>query len=93
MLLWNGSREELDRQTGRLNVLTFSQNALDLTTDKNGEAQRYRDVNEMSMSELLDPPPGIVAERDLPKLLVEAHRRLATPFTAVSLRWWRWSRC
>ena len=84
VLLWNGSREELDPHTGRLNVLTFSQNALDLNTDKNGDAQRYRDVNEMSMSELLDPPPGIVAERDLPKLEVEAQRRLATPFTALS---------
>ena len=30
VLLVNGSRQELDRQTGRLNILTFSENAIDL---------------------------------------------------------------
>jgi lipopolysaccharide export system permease protein len=84
VLLFHGSRQELDKQTGRLNILTFSQNALNLSADRNGDQQRYRDATEMSLSELLDPPPGIVAARDLPKLLVEAHRRLATPVTAVS---------
>lgn len=84
VVLWNGSRQVLDQHTGRLNVLTFSQNALELTSVASVEAQRYRDVAEMSMRELLDPPPGIVSDRDIPKLAVEAHRRLATPFTAVS---------
>lgn len=84
VLLINGSRQELDRQTGRLNVLTFAQDTMDLNSDRTGAEQRFRDVNEMSMSELLDPPPGIVSDRDLPKLAVEATRRLATPFTAAS---------
>ncbi len=84
VLLWNGSREELDRQTGRLNVLTFAQNALDLTSDAHGDEQRFRDASEMSLGELLHPAPGAVAPRDLPRLLVEANRRLATPFTALS---------
>jgi lipopolysaccharide export system permease protein len=84
VLLLNGSRQEIDRQTGRLDVLTFAQNTIDLAqTGKNGE-QRYRDATEMTIGELLDPPPGMVPERDYPKLRVEAHKRLSSPLTALS---------
>src|SRR5579875_1793346 len=43
VLLINGSRQELDRKTGRLDVLTFNQNAIDLSDGKSDE-QRYRDA-------------------------------------------------
>ena len=84
VLLIDGSREEIDPRTGRLNVLTFAQNSLNLTESGKGEATRLRDPTEMSIEELLHPASGVVADRDLPKLVVEAHRRLATPFTALS---------
>jgi lipopolysaccharide export system permease protein len=83
VLLIDGSREELDPRTGRLNVLTFAQNTIDLTEAKAAET-RLRDPAEMSLHELLHPPPGEANGRDLAKRLVEAHRRLTTPFTAVS---------
>ncbi|MCW3473149.1 LPS export ABC transporter permease LptF [Limobrevibacterium gyesilva] len=84
VLLVNGSRQELDHQTGRLNVLTFAENTVDLTQgDKPGE-QRFRDPTEMSISELLHPAPGSVFERDIGKLRVEAHRRLSSPLTCLS---------
>ena len=81
VLLIDGSREEVDHQTGRLNVLTFAQNTIDLTETGKGEAARLRDPTEMSIEELRHPAAGVVPDRDLPKLLVEAHRRLAGPFT------------
>jgi lipopolysaccharide export system permease protein len=84
VVLFNGSREEIDRQTGRLNVLTFAENSVDLTQADKGDEQRYRDQAEMSIGELLHPAPDQVNDRDIPKLRVEAHRRLATPFTAFS---------
>jgi lipopolysaccharide export system permease protein len=84
VLLFNGSRQEIDRQTGRLNVLTFAENAIDLSPSARGGEQRFRDMSEMSIGELLGPSAGLVQERDIPKLRVEAHRRLATPLTAVS---------
>jgi lipopolysaccharide export system permease protein len=83
VLLLDGSRQEIDRHTGRLNVLTFAQNSIDLTQTGKGEATRLRDPTEMSIQELLHPPSGVFPERDLPKLRVEAHRRLATPFTTL----------
>ena len=36
------------------------------------------------MNELLRPAPGSVAPQMLPKLVVEANRRVATPFAALS---------
>ena len=84
VLLENGSREELDRQTGRLNVLTFTQNSVDLATTNKADEVRYRDVNEMSMSELMHPETSALMARDAGKFIVEAHRRLSGPFTAAS---------
>ena len=83
VLLFNGSREEIDRRTGRLNVLTFARNSIDLSSSNKGE-QRFRDSAEMSMGELLNPDPHTVAGRDRGKLAVEAHRRLTAPLTALS---------
>jgi lipopolysaccharide export system permease protein len=84
VLLQNGSRQEIDRQTGRLNVLTFGQNTIDLSQSTKGDEQRYRDATEMSLPELLHPDPAVVSARDVPKFIVEAHRRLSSPLTAAS---------
>jgi lipopolysaccharide export system permease protein len=84
VLLQSGSREEIDRKTGRLDVLTFDEDTIDLATaSKNGD-QQFRDVNEMSLYELLHPDATQVPERDFGKLAVEAHHRLTQPITALA---------
>ena len=83
VILHNGSRQQIDRATGRLNVLTFTENTIDLATTSKANEQRYRDAAEMSTAELLDPPSSVFA-RDIGKLKVEGHRRLTTPLTAAS---------
>jgi len=83
VLLQNGSRQEIDRTTGRLNVLTFAENSIDLAgNSKNGET-RYRDSAEMSLAELMDPASALNV-RDVGKQMVEANRRLSSPLTAAS---------
>ena len=84
VLLLNGSREELDRQTGRLNVLNFAQNTIALTPTKGGDTEQYRDATEMSIPELLHPDPHTMLARDRGKFLVEANRRMTAPLTAIS---------
>ncbi len=84
VLLENGSREEVDRQTGRLNVLTFSRNSVDLTQAGKADDIRYRDVTEMSLTELEHPETSALLARDAGKFLVEAARRLSSPLTAMS---------
>jgi lipopolysaccharide export system permease protein len=83
VLLENGSREEIDRKTGRLDVLTFAEDTVDLASAHGDDAQRIREDSEMSMQELLHPNPAIVPARDFGKLLVEANRRLTQPLTTV----------
>ena len=82
VLLISGSRQEIDHQTGRLNVLTFGQNDLDLTDNSRTAGERLRDMSELSLMELLDPHPPNA--RDVPKWTAEGHKRLTTPLTAVS---------
>jgi len=83
VLLQAGSRQEIDRSSGRLNVLTFAENSIDLTSSSKGTEQRYRDATEMSLAELMHPDAS-VSPRDVGKLQVEAHRRLSAPLTAMS---------
>ena len=83
LLLDNGSRQEIDKTSGRLNVLSFAENSIDLASNvRNGEV-RYRDNTEMSLGELFRGDAAL-SPRDIGKLLVEAHRRLSAPITAVS---------
>jgi lipopolysaccharide export system permease protein len=84
VLLENGSRQEIDPQTGRLNILTFAENSIELTQGAKAAEQRYRDATEMSLSELLHPNPAVIPARDFGKLRVEAHKRLSAPLTCLS---------
>jgi len=83
VLLEAGSRQEIDRTSGRLNVLTFAENTIDLASNSKGIEQHFRDSTEMSLDELMHPA-ATVGPRDAAKLLVEAHRRLSAPLTAMS---------
>jgi lipopolysaccharide export system permease protein len=73
VLLQNGSREEIDRKTGRLDVLTFAEDCNQLQPD----------VNELGLAELLHPDPATTRPEDVGKYLVEAHHRLTEPITAL----------
>ena len=82
VLLENGSRQEIDRRTGRLNMLTFQQNELDLSDGSKDTGLRQPDMAEAPLSALLNPnQPN---PRDMSKWKAEAHRRLSSPLTAIS---------
>lgn len=83
VVLLNGSREVIDKKTGRLNVLNFERNTIDLSSNKEQSA-RLKDATEMSLYELLHPNAQEVFDRDYGKLSVEAHRRLTSPLTILS---------
>jgi lipopolysaccharide export system permease protein len=82
VLLLSGSREEIDHQTGRLNILTFGQNEIDLSDKTNNGGERLRDMSEMSLGELLNPHP--FSKSDIPKWFAEGNKRLSAPLTTVS---------
>lgn len=82
VLLLDGSRQELDHQTGRLDILTFRQNEVDLAQATHDENNRVADMSEVPLSALLNPHPAL--ERDRGKWLAEGHKRLTAPLTTLS---------
>ena len=82
VLLLNGSRQEIDRQTGRLNVLTFAENEIDLVDNAGPEGQRPPDMSEQGLADLLVPRKA--APRDATKWVAEGHKRLTGPLATIS---------
>src|ERR1019366_7439039 len=82
VLLVNGSRQEIDHQTGRLNMLTFSENELELANASGPEGERPADMSEVGINDLLHP--RLALPRDGPKWIAEAHKRLAGPLASIS---------
>jgi lipopolysaccharide export system permease protein len=82
VLLLDGSRQEIDHQSGRLDMLTFSQNQIDLADATKDEAARPADMSEVPLKDLLDPHP--MFERDRPKWVAEGHKRMSAPLTTLS---------
>ncbi|GAN95861.1 putative permease YjgP/YjgQ family protein [Komagataeibacter europaeus] len=83
VVLFNGSRQEIDSHTGRLNVLTFTRNTIDLSSPHTAHT-RLPDANELPISQLLHPDMRLYSRRDESKMFIEAWRRLSTPFCAFS---------
>jgi lipopolysaccharide export system permease protein len=78
VVMENGSRQELDQNTGRLSMLTFDRYTLDLGELRDAPVGREREARELDFPELwLDPV------RD-PALVVERHLRIAAPLGALS---------
>ena len=78
-----GNRQQYDRDTGKLSILTFERWVLDLDTLRDTPDAHYREAQERFLGELLFPPP------DLNPMLrqtfiVEANQRLTIPLTAFS---------
>jgi lipopolysaccharide export system permease protein len=82
VVLMDGSRQEIDHQTGRLDMLTFRQNDIDLADASKDETARPADMSEVPLSDLLDPHPYFA--RDRPKWIAEGHKRLSAPLTTLS---------
>jgi len=82
VVLFDGSRQVIDHQTGRLNILSFQQNDIDLADNSRNDGTRPADMSEVSLHALLRPHPQNPEDR--PKWVAEAHKRLSTPLTAMS---------
>lgn len=80
ILMVNGSRQQLDRATGKLSVLSFDKYTLDLAEFRDAPELRDRQPDELFMKELLfrRGKPGDISR------LIEANLRLVTPLTALA---------
>jgi lipopolysaccharide export system permease protein len=82
MLMVNGSRQQFDRTTGKLSVLSFEKYTLDLASFRDAPGVRDREPDELYLYELLIPADGRRAMNA--SLIIEANFRLANPLTALA---------
>jgi lipopolysaccharide export system permease protein len=83
IIMVNGSRQRLDRATGKLSVLTFDTYTLDLATLRDAPLIRFRDGQERFLGELFLPPADLDAQTR-ESFLLEGHERLALPLSVFS---------
>jgi lipopolysaccharide export system permease protein len=83
VLMVNGSRQQLERATGKLSVLSFDKYTLDLTSFRDAPGVRERQPDELYLHELLFSR-GPDGRRLSDSRLVEANLRLVTPLTAIA---------
>jgi lipopolysaccharide export system permease protein len=82
VLLKDGSRQQVDAKSGRLDVLTFKRNVISLAQTAKAGAMDDTDAAAAGMAALFHPNVELSpAERA--KWLVEAQRRLSAPLTAL----------
>lgn len=78
VVIGKGSRQELNRETGRFSVLYFDSYTMDFSDKEEAEANRNKDLREMSLS-------GLKASiEEKPKALVEINRRFVLPLYNIT---------
>lgn len=83
VLVYDGSRQDLNPKTGALNRLDFERYSIDLP-EAAAVRQRWREPDERTFWELLNPNESV--KRDMEnehKFVIEAHRRVTGPFQAL----------
>lgn len=84
IIMLNGSRQELPRDTGNLSLLNFETYALDLGDIATAAGDRYADNRERPTLELLAArESATLPERTVARMHAEAHARLVGPIAAL----------
>lgn len=84
VLVYDGSRQEFNPETGALSRLDFQRYSLDLP-ESGPVRQRYREPDERTLPELLYPDEHVRQnEKRLNDFRIEAHRRFVSPFLAIT---------
>ncbi len=83
VIVYEGTRQSRDQDTGVLNKLNFERYTIDLPDENGAVRQRWREPDERTFLELFKPDPD--SKRDAEnkrEFMVEAHRRLVSPLLA-----------
>lgn len=83
VVLFNGSRQQVDEANNSLSVLYFDRYTFDLSETRQAPNSRARDPRELSINELFEVADDPEA-RIRGKLLVEANRRLTAPLASIA---------
>lgn len=85
VLLVNGNRQELDRETGEVTNLVFERYTVNLTPLGGHHGERWRNPQERFLHELLWPKdPENIEEHRLRELRAEFHQRMIEPLYTIA---------
>ncbi len=90
VLMINGNRQEVAKDTGKLSLLYFDRYTLDISNDQQDINSRWLEPRERYLSELFHPSNDPDDVNNYYKLRAEGHQRLVSPlyalgFTCVAL--------
>lgn len=84
IVLTDGNRQEVDLQTHQLSVLYFDRYTFDIEPARGTTDERFREPRERTLPELFEAGHDpTVSPRDRGRFIVEGHKRLAQPFSAI----------
>lgn len=84
VVMFNGNRQEVDTEDGRLVLLYFDQNSIDLRTLDETAQPRWRDPQERFIGELLRPGLSATEQSYYNTFVAEGHRRLSNPLNVLA---------
>lgn len=79
VVMFNGSQQLIDRETGRLTLFYFDQYSLDLGTLNQTNEVRWIEPQERFLKELLRPGDSATDQFFSSQLIAEGHRRITAP--------------
>ena len=85
VVMFNGNRQSVDKNTNKLSILYFDRYVFDLATDTTAVTDRYREPRERDLNELFNIEKyaeGMDA-KEFGKFTVEGHKRLVSPFASL----------
>jgi len=83
VVMFNGSRQDFDKETKQLTILYFDRYVFELDAPTTTNQQRHREPRERTMAELIDLDTTGLDDRSIGKFHIELHRRLALPWSAL----------
>jgi lipopolysaccharide export system permease protein len=83
VVMFNGSRQNFDKETKQLSILYFDRYVFELATPAQAGQDRHIEARERTMDELYNLNTDGLDANNIGKYHVEIHRRLALPWSAL----------
>ena len=84
VVMVNGNRQEVEREKGKLSLLSFDSYTVELTSFDQQLAGRWREPKERFLHELLVPEDTPDDQRFYQELVAEGHQRLVGPLYCIA---------
>lgn len=84
VIMVNGNRQEVAKDTGKLSLLYFDRYTLDISNEQQAIDARWLEPRERFLGELFNPSNDPDDVQNYYKLRAEGHQRLASPLYALS---------